>query len=263
MRLPAAFWIMIPLNALFWLTTAAFLLLLFVITLILRNRSERARRVVLAALSILTLIGFFVYKYYLSLDREYDVIMAEMGGFNWWSELPLHLCNINMILLPIAVLKKSRPLMSFCFFLGPLGAVMALLMPGSGFGGHSLLLPRMLGYYGTHFMVVIQGLALETLDLYRPRLRDLPRTVVTALGITFAVFCIDLLLRVSGLNPRANYFYAVETEGNFLLEIFRKWIPYPFLYLLPGVGILVAYMLVFTIPFAIADRGEREELEQV
>ena len=245
MRLPAAFWIMTPLNALFWLTTAAFLLLLFVITLILRNRSERARRVVLAALSILTLIGFFVYKYYLSLDREYDVIMAEMGGFNWWSELPLHLCNINMILLPIAVLKKSRPLMS------------------SGFGGHSLLLPRMLGYYGTHLMVVIQGLALETLDLYRPRLRDLPRTVVTALGITFAVFCIDLLLRVSGLNPRANYFYAVETEGNFLLEIFRKWIPYPFLYLLPGVGLLVAYMLVFTIPFAIADRNEREELEQV
>ncbi|MBQ1619814.1 MAG: hypothetical protein II094_02350, partial [Oscillospiraceae bacterium] len=59
-----------------------------------------------------------------------------------------------------------------------------------------------------------------------------------------------------------NYFYAVETEGNFLLEIFHKWIPYPFLYLLPGVGILVAYMLVFTIPFAIADRGEREE-EQV
>ena len=77
MRLPAAFWIMTPLNALFWLTTAAFLLLLFVITLILRNRSERARRVVLAALSILTLIGFFAYKYYLSLDREYDVIFVN------------------------------------------------------------------------------------------------------------------------------------------------------------------------------------------
>ena len=26
------------------------------------------------------------------------------------------MCNINMILIPIAVLKKSRPLMSFCFF---------------------------------------------------------------------------------------------------------------------------------------------------
>lgn len=259
MRLPAFFWIMAPLNALFWLTTAAFLLLLVILTLLLRNRSEGARRAALAALSILTLLGFFVYKYYLSLDPEYDVIMAEMGGFSWWSELPLHLCNINMLLLPVAVAKKSRPLMSFCFFLGPLGAVMALLMPGNGFSGHSLLLPRMLGYYGTHFMVVIQGLALETLDLYRPRLRDLPRTVIAALGIAFSVFCVDLLLRVSRLNPKANYFYAMETEGNFLLEMFHKWLPYPFLYLLPCVGILLVYMLAVTIPFAIADRGEREE----
>ena len=43
-----------------------------------------------------------------------------------------------MILIPIAVLKKSRPLMCFCFFLGPLGALMALLMPGNGFNGYEL-----------------------------------------------------------------------------------------------------------------------------
>ena len=40
-----------------------------------------------------------------------------------------------MILIPIAVLRKSRPLMSFSFFLGPLGALMALVMPGNGFNG--------------------------------------------------------------------------------------------------------------------------------
>ena len=254
MRLPAAFWIMTPLNALFWLTTAAFLLLLFVITLILRNRSERARRVVLAALSILTLIGFFVYKYYLSLDREYDVIMAEMGGFNWWSELPLHLCNINMILLPIAVLKKSRPLMSFCFFLGPLGAVMALLMPGSGFGGHSLLLPRMLGYYGTHFMVIIEALALAVFGLYRPRFRDLPGTIAALLVVSLAVFGVNALLRATGLHPKANYFFSMETEGNPVLELFYRFVPYPYLYELPSFLILIPYMLIITAGFALADR---------
>ena len=38
-------------------------------------------------------------------------------------------------------MKKSRPLLSFCFFLAPLGAMMALAMPGTGFSGYSLLLP--------------------------------------------------------------------------------------------------------------------------
>ncbi len=248
------FWIMRPFNTLFCLCFGAFLLLLAVASLLLRGKSERTRKTVLVAACLVTLIGYFVYKYLLSLDADYNIITANMGGFNWWGELPLQLCNINMILIPIAVLRKSRPLMSFAFFLAPLGALMALVMPGNGFDGYSLLLPRMLGYYGTHFMIVIEGLALVSFGLFRPRFRDLPRTVLTILLIALCVFGINMLLRWSGLHPKANYFFSVETEGNFLLELFHSWLPYPFLYLLPCVGILVPYMLLVTLPFALADR---------
>ena len=40
-----------------------------------------------------------------------------------------------MILIPIAVMKDRRSLMSFCFFLGPLGALMEIMMPGNGLEG--------------------------------------------------------------------------------------------------------------------------------
>ena len=66
--------------------------------------------------------------------------------------------------------------------------------------------------------------------------------------------CINVLLRWSGLHPKANYFFAMETEGNFILDIFYKWIPYPFLYLLPSVVILSVYMSLITAGFALADR---------
>ena len=180
-----------------------------------------------------------------------------MNGFNWWGELPLHLCNINMILIPIAVMKDRRSLMSFCFFLGPLGALMALLMPGNGFEGYSILLPRMIGYYGTHFMVIIEALALATFGLYRPRFRDFPGTLLTILVISIAVFCVNLLLRATGLHPKANYFYSVETEGNFLLELFHRWIPIPYLYLMPCYLILCPYMAVVTFGFWLADRKNK------
>ena len=248
------FWIVKPLNPLFLAVFAAFLLLLVLASVLLRGRSERTRSLVLIAACVVTLIGFVIYKYYLSLDSDYNVITAEMGGFNWWGELPLQLCNINMIIIPIAVLKKSRPLMCFGFFIGPLGALMALLMPGNGFDGYSLLLPRMLGYYGTHFMIVIEGLALASFGLYRPRFRDLPKAALAVLGIAFAVFLFNLLLRRTGLHPKANYFFSVETEGNFLLELFHSWLPFPFLYLIPSFLILIPYMLLVTTPFELADR---------
>lgn len=247
------FWIMRPFNTLFIVVFAVFLALLVLASLLLRGKSDRAKRTVLVTACLVTFVGFFVYKYFISIDTDYDLITANMGGFNWWGELPLQLCNINMILIPIAVLKKSRPLMCFCFFLGPLGALMALLMPGNGFNGYSLLLPRMLGYYGTHFMIVIEGLALAVFGLYRPKFSDLPRAVLAAFLISLLIFTINLIMRYTGVHPNANYFYSVETEGNQILELFHKWIPVPYLYLLPAILILLPYMLIVTTPFAIAD----------
>ncbi len=253
--MPNDLWIMRPFNTLFLVEFAAFILLLVAASILLRGKSERTRRAVLVAACAVTFVGYFIYKYMLSLDSDYNVITANMGGFNWWGELPLQLCNINMMLIPIAVLRKSRPLMCFGFFLAPLGALMALVMPGNGFDGYSLLLPRMLGYYGTHFMIVIEGLALVCFGLYRPRFRDLPRALLAAFIISLCIFLVNMLLRWSGLHPKANYFFSVETEGNFLLDIFYGWIPYPFLYLLPCILILGGYMLLVTTPFALIDRA--------
>lgn len=251
--------IMAPFNGVFFAVFGGFLLLLVLSSLLLRKKSEQVRGRVIVWACLLTLVGFVVYKYCLSIDREYDALTANMGGFNWWGELPLQLCNINMILIPIAVATKNRGLMSFCFFVGPLGALLALVMPGNGFDGYSILMPRMLGYYGTHFMVMIEGLALAAFGLYRPQFRDLPKTLLAILLITFAVFCINMLLRTTGLHPKANYFFSVETEGNPVLEIFHHLIPYPFLYLLPGVLVLVVYMAPITFGFWIADRAHEKK----
>jgi uncharacterized membrane protein YozB (DUF420 family) len=107
-----------PFNALFIGIFAALIFILILASLFLRKKSIETRKKVLVIASLLTLIGFVIYKYCLSMDAEFDAIRTSigMGGFNWWGELPLHLCNINMILIPIAVLKDKRELLAFCFF---------------------------------------------------------------------------------------------------------------------------------------------------
>ena len=255
-----SFWIMRTFNPLFFTCFAFFIALLVIASLILRNRSEKAKKIVLITACVLTFIGFFVYKYFLSLDTEYDKLVIETrGGFSWWAELPLQLCNINMMIIPIAVAIKNRPLMSFSFFLAPLGALMALMFPAVGFTDCSIWLPRMLGFYGTHFMIIIEALALVTFGFYRPKFKDLPKTILTLIILLFVITDFNVLLIKTGLYERANYFFTMEPEGISILEMFWKWIPYPFIYLQPGAVILGVYMSLVTTPFAIADAIKKKK----
>ena len=238
-----SFWIMKTFNPLFFTTFAAFIALLVAASLLVRKRSEKTKKIVLITACVITFIGFFVYKYFLSIDAEYDKLVIETrGGFTWWAELPLQLCNINMILIPIAVAFDLRPVKSFSFFMAPLGALMALLSPAVGFNGYSIWLPRMLGFYGTHFMIIIEGLALATFGFYRPKFKDFPKAILTIVILLLVITGINLLLIKTGLYERANYFFTMEHEGISILKLFWSWIPVPVLYLLPGAVILLAYM---------------------
>ncbi len=240
-------WVLKPGNTLFFALLALFLCILTVLSLALRKESDMTRSVVLSVMCATTTVGFFIYKYCLSIDDDYSLIRASkgMGEFNWLGELPLHLCNINMLFIPFAVLLKIRPLKAFCFFSAPLGALIALVMPGKEFENFSILLPRMIGFFGTHFMILIEGLALVTFGLYRPVFSDVLPALLTAVLILFCISIINMLMRWTGLYPNANYFYSIETEGNYFLELFHKWIPLPFLYMLPCILILAVYMVLF------------------
>lgn len=139
---------------------------------------------------------FAGYKLSLSMDAAY-VRAYYPNGFNIFNELPLHLCNINLFLIPLGVWKRNRSIMGFSFFVAPLGALMALLFPEPLFSGFSLLMPRIFGYYVTHAILVVCGLSLATLGFYRPDPRDIPRILKTFGLLAVGAHLINLLLRLT------------------------------------------------------------------
>lgn len=235
-----------PFNPMFIILFAIGFGILWALTKLLKNANEGAKRAVYIFLCLLTIAGFFTYKYYLSIDADFKVINGSYGGFNWWQELPLHLCNIHMLLMPIAVASKKKAILSFCFFVAPLGALMALLMPTLGFSGYSVLIPRIIGFYGTHVMVIVEAILLYTLDFYKPEYRDIPKAAILTFCIATIIFGINITLKFLKLCPNPNYFFLLDTEGNPILELFKSYIPYPFLYALPCLVILIIYMLLVT-----------------
>ena len=216
------------LHLLLLLLTAAAVLLIF---LLLRRKPEARRSRYLIGVCFFNLALFAGYKLSLSMDAAY-IRAYYPNGFNIFNELPLHLCNINLFLIPLGVWKRNRSIMGFSFFVAPLGALMALLFPEPLFSGFSLFLPRIFGYYVTHALLVVCGLSLATLGFYRPDPRDIPRILKTFGLLAVGAHLINLLLRLT-LCPEANYFFTYGAEIG-VLKLFWRIIPAPLLYGLPA-----------------------------
>lgn len=130
-----------PFNAAHLLLLALAAGAVVLLWVLLRGQPERCRSAVLIALCAANIIGFFVYKGFLSRDMQF-LEVSGLDRFNWFSELPMQLCNINMFLIPIGILTKRRSLLGFAFFVAPLAALMALVFPEAPFVGYSLWMPR-------------------------------------------------------------------------------------------------------------------------
>lgn len=103
-----------PFNAAHLLLLALAAGAVVLLWVLLRGQPERCRSAVLIALCAANIIGFFVYKGFLSRDMQF-LEVSGLDRFNWFSELPMQLCNINMFLIPIGILTKRRSLLGSPF----------------------------------------------------------------------------------------------------------------------------------------------------
>lgn len=240
-----------PLNRTFLLLMLALLTAVWLLWFALRRASERVRAAVLLAICACNIAGFFVYKSFLSVDAEF-LRLSGLERFNWLSELPVQLCNINMFLIPLGILTKRRSILGFSFFLAPLGAAMALFFPELPFSGFSLALPRILGFYLTHMTLILCGLSLATLDFYRPERRDFPGILAAFLVLAAGAHVLNTLLRPT-LCPEANYFFTYGADIS-ILNFLWNLIPIPFFYELPALLLLLGYMGLVDLCFHTAGR---------
>ena len=254
--------IMAPFNGFYYLCWGISIAIMVAIGLIFKNKSEKAKTIFIVSFCLFTAVLFFVYKGFLSVDEDFlNKTVPKITKFNWFNELPLQLCNINMFLIPIGVLTKKRGIMGFSFFLAPLGAGMALFFPEAAFVGEPILLPRMLGYYITHYFIVISGISLATLGFFKPNFKDFPKIFVTLISLSFVIHCINLLLRATGLCTYANYFFTMDDVGISILALFHKFIKIPYLYMLPSLLILAVYMAIISFVFFIVDKIKSRKTE--
>lgn len=174
--------------------------------------------------------------------------------------LPLHLCSINAILLPIVVFTRNKTLGNM-LLVWCLGALAALVV-NTAQADFELDSATFMFYYFPHVLEFGIPILLFRLGLiekhYRYILSSIVITMLIYTGVHFSnvllnAWCVkNQILDYAGNLIQVNYMYSL-VPSNPLLELFWKVIPADYWYMYMIVPILAVYLGLVYLPQIISD----------
>lgn len=186
-----------------------------------------------------------------------------------WGEpldyLPLHLCALNGLLLPIAVFTRNKKLCNL-LLLWSLGAFVALVANGTMASADIFGWPFFF-YYFAHVTELGVPLLLFKLGLVEKDYRCISSTLGITWGAYTAVYGINKLInglcafyhvtRADGSLIQVNYMYSMGPIDP-LSGALWKMLPYEYWYMLLAIPIIALYLMALYAPQFLAHyRGHR------
>ncbi len=178
--------------------------------------------------------------------------------------LPLHLCSINAILLPIVVFTRSKTwgnlLLVWC-----LGALAALVV-NMAQAEYELNSWTFVFYYFPHVLEFGIPILLFALGIIEKH----PKYILSTIAITMVIYtgvhlcnlglnrylAANNVLDYAGNLIQVNYMYSITPE-NPLLTLFWQVIPYEYWYMFMIIPILVVYLGIVYLPQILAKKKRK------
>ena len=230
-------------SHLMMLLVAPILFCIFYFTL--RNKTEKTKRIVLLCLAIVNALMYIAYKIVMAFTFDVFIILKE---------LPLHLCNLNLILIPLAILTNNKLLMSYLYYVGLLAAFAGIMFFDSVFLGKNVFSFVVLIYFIYHAILLIFPLLFVSLKLFTPSLNYVWKALLVLVALAAIMHLVNLLFIHTGWCVEANYFYTMGMPDNPVLGMLMKFIPILFLYYLPIAPVLYGFDVLITLPQIIIEK---------
>ncbi|MBE6586179.1 MAG: hypothetical protein E7645_06610 [Ruminococcaceae bacterium] len=223
---------------------------------------------------------YFLLKILPEKVRYWSLFVLSLAGisaivFNLWAwdspleYLPLHMCSITAILLPVVVLTKSKYignlLLVWC-----LGAILALVM-NQAQANYEIPSATFFFYFIPHTLEFAVTIYLFKFGYVKKDYKCIPATV----GLTVAIYTLVHWANVA-LNHYCEVNQIVDYAGNVLtfnymfsmvpttpiFELFWKMIPAPYWYMYVAIVIVVAYLLVLYLPQIIKETKQKKHITE-
>lgn len=202
---------------------------------LLKHRTEKTQTIVLGILSFAGIAAIIFNLVVWDSPIEY---------------LPLHLCSLNAMLLPIVVFTRNKRLGNL-LMLWSIGALAALVL-NTSVATSKITSWVFVFYYFPHVLEFGIPLILFKLKLIKLDKKCIWSTVSITLGAYIAIhfinvfinqYCIENnILDWAGEVVQVNYMFSIFHEGNPLLKLFYDIIPYQFWYMLLCIPVAVVYL---------------------
>ena len=169
--------------------------------------------------------------------------------------LPFHLCSITAMVLPFAVIKRSRTLCNL-LLLWSLGALAALVM-NQGQAHYEIFSDTFMFYYFPHSLEFGIPILMFALGLTKKDVKCIGSTRGITLGAYTLIHFINLginayclanqVMNPSGEIVQVNYMYSI-TPSIPILQTFWNIIPHQYFYLLMAFPIIIVYLGLVYLP---------------
>jgi uncharacterized membrane protein YwaF len=176
-----------------------------------QNKSDRAKNRVLMVAAIL-IDSFELFKIVLMCIRGND----PMG---WLTELPLFLCSIQLITIPLAAFAKGRikdAALDFVCIFGILGAVFGTYFAGNNYGTYPVLSFDNVVSGITHSISGFASLYILISGMTRMEKKNIPITFTILLCFCVAAYIANILLDY-------NYMFLMRGDGT-PYDILFNWV---------------------------------------
>jgi hypothetical integral membrane protein (TIGR02206 family) len=178
-------------------------------------------------------------------EGSWQVWMLSIGSWTVQGMLPLWLCSVTSWTMPLLLIFRRKWYFEWAYFMGLIGASMALLTPDLMQYGFPHF--RYIEFFTLHGAIIVAIVYMTAVEGFRPRWRSIPR----------AVFVTDVLWGICALvNSRigSNYLY---TQGKLPTPSPLDYLgPHPY-YLIWMEVIGIALCVLLYMPFALRDYSNR------
>ena len=187
---------------LLWLLATVICISIAVI--VYRKLDSEKRNVMRTALGA-TIILFEIIK---------NIVAIAVGDFGV-EHLPFHLCGINILLIAFDLVKQTKTVRNFLYYIGIPGAMLALLFPNwtvlpcvNFFHIHSFVI---------HLLLVMYPMLLITSGEVNPNIKTMPKCILLLVGMAIPIYFINLIFDT-------NFMFLMSPDTGNPLELFEKYL---------------------------------------
>ena len=170
---------------------------------------------------------------------------VSQNPLHWLYNLPLFLCSIQLITIPLAALSKGRlkeASLDFVFIFGLLGAVLGTYLAGNNYAAYPVLSFDNVVSGITHSISGFCALYIGISGMKSMKRKNIPITFCILIGFGIAAFAVNYLGRPT---YNFNYMFLVRGDGTPYDILFNLVNGSAVLYPLMVIGLLMIYICAF------------------